>query len=58
MSERIFAVVALAVLVAFLGMLPLRVPEPDLIIVVVLVLAIAGRDILGGLSDTLNDKQK
>lgn len=52
MSDRIFAILALAGLVAFLGILPWYVPEPDLIIVVTLVIIIACRDIWGTLRDT------
>lgn len=52
MSDKVFTVIALASLIAFLGILPWRVPEPDLIIVVVVVLVIACRDIWSGLRDT------
>ncbi len=43
--KRILALLAFAVLVAFLGILARKVPEPDLIAVIVLTLALAGWDL-------------
>ncbi len=46
MSDRILAFVALLTLIAFLAVVPIFVPDPDLIVVTVFVVALAVWDFL------------
>jgi hypothetical protein len=44
--SKLLALLALAILIAFLGILAFKVPSPDLVFVVVLTLALAGYDVV------------
>ncbi len=44
--NKLLAVLAFGFLAAFLGILAYRVPSPDLIVVIALVLALAGYDVV------------